>query len=138
GGARDGYGAQSVGADSGDGWYRRSVADVARGVIRVHRLAAGRDRRPTYRIHVDGKPMGTVARGGTIDIEVQVGDHEVVASAGSGYGSRPLPVTVKDGQVVRLRCLPAVTTVTTVTTMIGLMGGKLPIAGIRLAADDDG
>ena len=109
------------------------MADVPRGVIRVRRLAAGRDSRPTYRILVDDKPVGTVARGSTTDIQVQVGEHEVIVSGG-GYDSGPLRVTAHEGQVVRLRCLPAVTTV---TTMVGLMWGKRPKPGIRLEPDDD-
>jgi hypothetical protein len=111
------------------------MAPVGIGVIRVRRTEAGRDNRKAYRILVDGEPMGSVARGTTRDIEVSAGDHTVIVSGGEGYDSEPLDLTVREGEVLRLRCMPAVTTA---TTLVGLMWGKQPKAGIRIARDDDG
>ena len=88
-----------------------------------------------YRILVDGEPMGSVSRGNTRDIEVPAGDHTVVVTGGRDYASEPLALSVHAGEIVRLRCMPSVTTT---TTLVSLMWGKQPKKGIRLARDDDG
>src|SRR4051812_45318380 len=110
------------------------MASDGSGVIRVRRAEAGRDSRASYRILVDGEPIGAVFRGNTRDIEVPAGDHTLIVSGGEGYESEPLDVTVREGELLRLRCMPSVTTA---TTLVGLMWGRQPKTGIRLARDDD-
>jgi hypothetical protein len=86
------------------------------GTLRVHRAAAsGRYRRGTYGVYVDGERTGDLRDGQSIDIHLDVGDHEVqVGTMTYPYSGTPrllgspvLPIEIHVGRTARVVATPA-------------------------------
>ncbi|MEM8944593.1 MAG: hypothetical protein AAGD11_05355 [Planctomycetota bacterium] len=71
--------------------------------IRVSRTTSLADGLRAYRIRVNGKTVGKVMPGKSVDIPVSAGQHSVVAKV-DWCGSQTLDVDVRAGEVVNLQC----------------------------------
>jgi hypothetical protein len=92
---------------------RRRLAGIERpdvrmttGVLTISRASGlARDAFRSYRILVDGNEQGKIKRGATAEVELPAGQH-VVQLELDRLTSRPLPVLIREGQTVQLRCAP--------------------------------
>jgi hypothetical protein len=94
--------------------YRASVTE--RGWLVVRRAgASGRYRRGTYGVFIDGEHSGDVRDGQSVEIALDVGDHDVqVGTMTYPYsgtprllGSPPLPIEVRVGERCRVVATPS-------------------------------
>lgn len=72
--------------------------------LRLTREGAGIElRRGPFDIWLDGKTVGTINRGETVDTSLDTGHHTLRIHAGR-YSSRPRTFDSIEGQVVNFRC----------------------------------
>jgi hypothetical protein len=78
---------------------------AAQSTIEIQRASKYTDRVRAYKVHVDGKEVGTIKNGETAEFQVAPGTHEVKLTI-DWTSSPPLTIDAPPGGAVRLTCAP--------------------------------
>jgi hypothetical protein len=93
-------------------------------VIRLHR---SRDfqRLRAYRVRIDGDPVGKIAAGETMDFPVPPGEHRVRLTLDKFWGSRPVVLQVREGELAEFACRPGTSLLFGLTALLAAFCGEM-------------